>query len=198
MKKYRDVDEFIAGQEYWQEELILLREIVIAMPMQETIKWNFPVYTVKGKNVVGLGAFKSYFGIWFYQGALLTDAGKKLINAQEGKTQAMRQWRFQSSSDIEAPLIKTYLAEAIDNQLAGRVVKTSPPGKKPLSLPPLLKEALENTEGALHAFGALTLSRKRDYAEYIDTAKRDATKMKRLEKIIPMILQGKGLNDQYQ
>ena len=55
----------------------------------ETIKWGVPVYTLNDKNVLGMGAFKSYVGIWFFQGAFLDDPQKKLINAQEGKTKAL-------------------------------------------------------------------------------------------------------------
>ncbi len=70
--------------------------------MKETIKWGAPVYTLDYKNIVGLGAFKSYVGLWFFQGALLNDEKKKLINAQEDKTKALRQWRFNSVKKIEA------------------------------------------------------------------------------------------------
>jgi len=70
--------------------------------MTETIKWSAPVYTFEGKNLVGLGAFKSYVGLWFFQGSLLNDKKKKLINAQEGKIKALRQWRFNSVKEIEA------------------------------------------------------------------------------------------------
>ena len=198
MKKFKSVDEFIAHQEYWQEELVTLRDIMLSTDMEEGIKWNFPVYMVNGKNVAGLGAFKSYFGIWFFQGALLEDTKAKLINAQEGKTHAMRQWRFNSSTEIDESLIRLYLEEAIENQRAGRAIQPSPPRKKPLVMPEKLTEALQKTKGAMAAFDSLSLSKKRDYAEYIAEAKRESTKEKRLQKIIPMILQGQGLNDRYK
>ena len=113
MKKPRTVDDFIESQEQWKEPLIRLRSILLSTELEETVKWNFPVYTLKGHNVAGLGAFQSYVGIWFFQGALLKDKHQRLVNAQEGKTQAMRQLRFYSAEEIDEQLVKEYLAEAI-------------------------------------------------------------------------------------
>ena len=82
------VTEYIEKKDAWSEELKILRSIFSALPLEETIKWGAPYYTSNGKNIVGMSAFKAYFGIWFMQGALLKDEAKKLINAQEGKTSA--------------------------------------------------------------------------------------------------------------
>ena len=106
MKRYKSVDDYIAGAEHWQVELIRLREILQSTKLEETVKWGAPCYTHNGKMVVGLGAFKSYVGLWFHQGALLSDPEKVLINAQEGKTKALRQWRFSSLKEIKARPIK--------------------------------------------------------------------------------------------
>ena len=125
MKKPKNIDEFLSDQKQWLEELVFLREIILSTRLEETIKWNFPVYTWKNKNIVGLGAFKSYFGVWFFQGASLKDELGVLINAQEGKTQAMRQWRFQSIKEIDRNNLRAYIAEAIDNQKKGKIIKFS-------------------------------------------------------------------------
>ena len=118
-----------------------------------------------------------------------------LVNAQEGKTKGMRQWRFDSFEEMNAVLIKQYVDEAIANQKAGKEIK---PEKKPLVIPDELAEELSSDAQLSEAFDALTLTLKREYAEYIAEAKRDATKLTRMEKIKPMILQGIGLNDQYR
>jgi uncharacterized protein YdeI (YjbR/CyaY-like superfamily) len=94
LKRYKTPEEYIANNKDWQKSLILLRDILLSTQMTETIKWGVPVYTFEGKNIVGTTAFKSYVGLWFFQGALLKDKKKKLINAQTGKTKALRQWRF--------------------------------------------------------------------------------------------------------
>jgi len=195
MKRNTSVDEFISKHPEWHDELCLLREIVLGTEMEEFIKWGIPVYTIGGKNVIGLGAFKSYVGIWFYQGVFLEDKAQVLINAQEGKTKAMRHWKFSSIDDIDTSLVKPYIEEAIANQKAGKEVK---PQKRPLIIPKLLAEAMNLDRVFASSFDALSLSLKREFADYISDAKRDETKRSRLEKIKPMILKGIGLNDKYR
>ncbi len=198
MNLAKSVQEYIANSGAWEEALILLREIVIDDELEETIKWGAPAYLCKGKNIIGLAAFKAYVGLWFHHGALLTDPNQKLMNAQEGKTKALRQWRFQSIDEIEsdASIIRAYVKEAIANQKAGKVVKSAP--RKPAVIPPELKAALAADKKLEQSFRAFTPGKRREFAEYISEAKRPATKEKRLEKIIPMILRGEGLGDKYR
>jgi len=135
MKTNSSVDEYIVTTGKWRESIILLREIVLSMPMTETLKWGRPIYTFEGKNVLGISAFKSYVGLWFMQGALLKDEHNKLINAQEGITKALRQWRFTSLEEIQknTEIIIEYLAEAISNQEKGLEIK--PEKSKKLIVP---------------------------------------------------------------
>ena len=196
MKRYASVDDYIFGHEEWKEALSILRDIVKDTELEETVKWGSPVYALKGKNVVGLGAFKAYVGIWFFQGSFLTDELGKLINAQEGKTKGLRQWRFNEAAEIEPELVRAYIEEAIQNQKEGKEIK--PERKKELVIPTELKAAFEQYKEAQEAFLNLTFGKQREYAEYIEEAKREATKLKRIDKIIPMILDGVGLNDKYK
>lgn len=195
MKKYSNVDEFIAGQTKWQEELILLREILITTELKETIKWGAPTYTLDGKNVVGILGFNDYFAIWFHNGVFLKDEENKLFNAQKGVTKALRQWRFKDKSEIETQLIKTYLDEAIKNQKMGKAFK---PEKKTVKMPRLLQEALNKNEKALISFKAMTRFKQNEYKEYIGSAKHDKTRKIRIEKVLPLIENGIGLNDKYR
>ena len=196
MKRAKTVDEYIDSAENWKDELIRLRKILNSTELEETVKWSAPCYTADGKNIVGLGAYKSYCGLWFLQGALLADKQKVLINAQEGKTKALRQWRFQSSSEIDARLIKAYVKEAIEVERKGLAVK--PERGKKVELPPELAEALRADKQASTAFKALTPGKQRDYANHIAEAKREATKRSRIAKVLPMIRGGKGLHDKYR
>ena len=195
MEKNTTVDQFIVKHTEWHSELTFLREIMNGTEMEETIKWGTPVYTINGKNVLGIGAFKTYVGIWFFQGVFLQDSKKVLINAQEGKTKGMRQWRFDSLEQIDAEVVLQYVNEAIDNQKLGKEIK---PEKKPLLIPEELLSELNNNRLLAKQFEMLSLSSRREYAEYIDQAKREATKLSRLEKIKPMIMEGVGLNDKYK
>ena len=198
MKRYKTPEEYIANNKDWQKSLILLRDILLSTQMTETIKWGVPVYTFEGKNIVGTTAFKSYVGLWFFQGALLKDKKKKLINAQAGKTKALRRWRFNSVKEIktESKTIKQYLEEAILNQKQGKEIK--PEKKKPLNIPKELYDIFKKDTKVKECFYSLSLPKQRDYCNYISEAKRETTKISRLEKIVPMILKRIGLNDKYR
>ena len=198
MKKTKSVDNYINNNLEWNSALLALKELIESTDLQENIKWGAPVYTLNNKNIVGFCAFKAYVGLWFYQGALLKDPHKKLFNAQEGKTKALRQWRFSSSEEIdnEKVHILSYIKEAIQNHKKGKSIK---PQKKPaLILASELIEQLKNDVTLNKAYESFTESKQREFSEYINEAKQQKTKQKRLDKIIPMILQGEGLNDKYR
>ena len=195
MKKVITVDEYIENNSNWSEELKDLRKIVLSTEVKETIKWGAPIYTLDNKNIIGIGAFKTHIGLWFFNGALLKDSKKVLINAQEGKTQAMRQWRFRKQEKFNETLITNYINEAIENQKHGKVVKIE---KKPLIIPEEIKNEFSKNQILEEKFNALSLSKKREYADHIFSAKRESTKTSRLNKILPMILNGIGLHDKYR
>ncbi len=196
MKKFKTVDEYLASQSRWQDELQELRTILLSTELDECIKWGGPCYTLDGKNVVGMAGFKSYFGLWFFNGALIEDLNGVLMNAQEGKTKGLRQWRFESKREIKKRTIKAYVKAAIELQRQGKEIK--PTRNAQLVVPPELKRALSKHRGAQKAFSVLTPGCQREYANYVAEAKRDETKVKRVEKILPMILDGQGLNDKYR
>lgn len=196
MKYAKSIEEYLETNSQWKKELLILISIARESGLDETIKWGAPTYSHKGKNIVGLGAFKSYVGLWFHQGALLRDPAKKLINAQEGTTKALRQWRFNSIEEIDNELIKSYIFEAVENQKQGKEIKASSKGE--IIIPHELIDSLEKNASLKDEFEKLSQFKQREYAEYISEAKRDTTKQTRLVKIIPMILNGIGLNDKYR
>lgn len=196
MDKTKNVDEYIIRHPQWNEELILLRSIIQKTDMEETIKWGAPVYVVNNKNILGVSAFKNYVALWFFNGALLKDPYGVMINAQEGKTVAMRQWRFSDKLEINEKKILEYVKEAISNQKAGREIKPVKNAKNPVSIE--LLAVLKNDKSLQEAFEKLTPFKQKEYHEYIEEAKKEVTKSSRLEKIVPMILQSIGLHDKYR
>ena len=196
MKGSKTADAYFKASVNWQAEILSLREIFLSTDLTEEIKWGAPCYTFAGKNVAGLATFKNYFGIWFHQGVFLADKREVLINAQEGKTRALRQWRMTSMNQIDAKLIKAYLEEAVDLVKVGKSI--TPNRKKPLKIPPELSEGLAGNKDAHAGFDKLKPSLKREYADYIFEAKQTKTKHRRLDKILPMIMRGEGLNDKYR
>ncbi len=196
MNKKGAVDEYIESANNWREELQALRKILLSAGLEETTKWGAPCYTLNGRNVVGIAAFKSHVGLWFFQGALLEDPKSVLINAQEGRTKAQRQWRFDGSQAIDLRLVRAYVDEAIANALAGRELKSD--RRKSVDVPVELHAALSKRTKLAEAFAALTPGKQREYALYVSEAKQQATKSRRIEKILPMISAGLGLNDRYR
>lgn len=191
------VTSYIEKKTQWKLELEMLRETVQGCHLEETIKWGAPVYMSAGKNILGLSAFKNYVGLWFFQGGTLKDTHNVLMNAQEGKTTAMRQWRFSSIEEIDINLIRAYVKGAVENQEKGNII-TPQKNTNPLVIHPLLQKELDSNNPFLKQFESFSTAKKREYADHISEAKREATQQKRLEKIIPMIILGVGLHDTYK
>ena len=196
MTDSQKVDQYLKKHSQWTEQLSTLRALFLNTELKEEVKWGAPAYTLNGAIVSGLGAFNNHYAIWFHQGVFLKDQQKQLVNAQEGKTQALRQWKFTSESSIDSELVSNYILESIENCKAGRKIK--PKSKKKINIPKLLKTAFQKNTALEKSFSKLSPGKQRDYAEHIGSAKREATQISRLEKIIPMILENKGLQDKYK
>ncbi len=181
----------------WPEEMDALKAIVAKTELVEAIKWGGPVYTLGNKNVIGIGGFKNYVAMWFWNGVFLKDKDQKLVNANEGVTKGLRQWRFESKAEIDRDekLILAYVQEAIANEKAGLAIK---PEKKQTVISDYFQNALDKDSELKVAFEKLTPGKQREYLEYIDTAKQEKTKDARLEKIAAMVKSGIGLNDKYK
>ncbi len=192
------VEAYYEEEHHFKQGIAQLRALALKTGMEETFKWMFPTYTLNGKNVLAVCKFKKHFGIWFFNGVFLSDFKEVLENAQEGKTQAMRHWKFYTVPDIDKTAVLGYMNEAIENERKG--LKLIPKKKVPVKVvvPKLLRAALEEHPRAQKSFLAMTPYKQKEYAEYIATAKQDKTKRTRLAKILPMITEGKGLNYLYQ
>jgi uncharacterized protein YdeI (YjbR/CyaY-like superfamily) len=196
MKSFNTVEECILNAPSGKEILVLLRELLLTTELTETVKWGIPVYTINNKNVIGIGAFKSYTGLWFYQGAILKDEAGVLINASEGITKALRQWRFSSVDEINDELVLRYVNEAIENQKQGK--ELMPDKERKLIIPVELQQALNDNKLLETAFQTFTPGCQREFAGYIAEAKRTETRERRVQKIIPLIFDKRGLNDKYK
>lgn len=190
------VSAYIDKQEKWSAQLDQLRSIFKQTELLEEVKWGTPTYTQNKKLVAGMAAFKNHFALWFHQGVFLSDPAGKLHNAQEGKTKALRQWKFVEGDEIDDKLILSYILEATENSKAGKQVK--PKRTTEWEVPPLMQAVLDESKELNAAYQVLTPGKQKDYANYIGEAKREATQKSRMEKIIPMILAGKGLWDKYK
>lgn len=196
MKGYKTVDEYILNVEEGREILIVLRDLIRSTELTETVKWGVPVYTINDKNVVGIAAFKSYVGLWFYNGSFLKDKAGVLINASEGITKALRQWRFTSVDEIDDTLVIMYLHEAIQNQKDGKELK--PDRNQPVVIPDELTKVFSEDKELESCFNRFTIGKQREFTDFVSSAKQAETRKARIQKIIPLILENIGLNDKYR
>ncbi|MFP9099084.1 YdeI/OmpD-associated family protein [Flavobacterium sp. RHBU_24] len=179
----------------WPDEIEKLRQIINKTGLTETTKWGGPMFTYKGKNVLGLGGFKNYVAIWFIKGVFLKDAKGVLLNANEGNTKGLRQWRFTSAAEIDEERVLGYINEAIEVEKAGLAIT---PDKKETIVPEYLEVKLQADLKLKTAFEGFSAYKQREFCEYIAEAKQEKTQANRFEKIKPMILDGIGLNDRYR
>ena len=197
MNRSEKVEAYFAEEHHYKKAIGILRDLALKTDLEETFKWLFPTYTVNNKNVLSICKFKNHFGIWFFNGVFLNDPNNVLENAQEGKTKAMRHWKFHSLEDINETQVLGYIREAIENQKNHRVLAPSKSTKK-VAIPELLAKKLDNDKKLKLAFYKMSDYKQKEFNEHITSAKQEKTKLRRLEKIIPMILRGEGLSDRYR
>ena len=188
------VDEFISQAEKWQEEFTKLRRIILDCELTEELKWGVPCYTFQNANIVLIHGFKEYCAILFVKGSLLQDPHGVLIKQTEN-VQAGRQIRFTSVQEIDAmeTLLKAYIHEAIEVEKAGLDVDFK---KNAEYIVPLeLQNKFDEIPALKTAFEALTPGRQRGYILHFSEPKQSKTREARVEKCVPQILTGKGLND---
>lgn len=180
----------MAYRERWEREIAAMRRLLAGFAMQEECKWGKPTYTIDGKNVVILQGFKEYFALGFFQGALLKDPKKLLV--QLGQVQAARVMKFTSAKDIaaKAATIKAYVREAIAVEQAGLRVEKKKTSDFPV--PDELTEKFRKDPRFRKAFEALTTGRQRSYLYHFAGAKQPATRIARIEKAMPAVFAGKG------
>jgi uncharacterized protein YdeI (YjbR/CyaY-like superfamily) len=188
------VDVAISQLTKWQAETKVLRKIALETGLTEELKWGQPCYTLDGKNLFLIHSFKNYVAILFMKGVLMKDPKKILVQATEN-VQSARQIRFTTLAEVKtsAAVIKKYLNEAIAVEESGAQV----PMKKAadFEIPAEILKMLKKTTSLLPAFKKLTPGRQRAYILHFTSAKQEATRISRIEKVTPKILAGKGLND---
>jgi uncharacterized protein YdeI (YjbR/CyaY-like superfamily) len=189
------VDWFFEKTGKWQDAFEKLRKIVLDCGLAEELKWGCPCYTFEKSNIVLIHGFKDYCAVLFFKGALLKDPEGILVQQTEN-VQAARQMRFDNLRDLveTAPTLKAYIHEAIEVEKAGLKVELKKTAE--FNMPEELQVRLDEIPELRTAFYALTPGRQRGYLLYFSSAKQAKTREARIEKYMPQILSGKGLDDQ--
>ncbi len=191
-----NVDFYFSKAKKWQQEIKKLRMIILDCGLTEELKWGVPSYTFQKSNIVLIHEFKEYCAVLFFKGALLNDANGVLIQQTEN-VQAARQIRFTNLQEIVEPDVsselKAYIQEAIELEEAG--LKVALKRTADYKIPEEFQRELDAIPVLKTAFEALTPGRQRGYIFYFSQAKQSKTRESRVEKCIPKILSGKGLDD---
>lgn len=188
-----NVDDYIQTHAKWQKELTLLRKIVLESKLTEDWKWRAPCYTLDGKNVVMLAAFKNDCVLSFFKGPLLSDPDNILVAPGEN-SRTFRVVRFTDARQITKlkSKLKFLIEQAIEVQRSGKQIEAK---KGPDEFPAELQAKLEEDPKLKQAFEGLTPGRQRAYVMHFAAAKQSKTRTARIEKFTPRILDGKGMND---
>lgn len=188
------VDVFLSKTDKWQKELVTLRKIVLECDLTEELKWGQPCYTYEGGNVVLIHGFKEYCALLFMKGALLKDP-KGILIQQTKNVQSGRQIRFTTMGEITKmePTLKAYIRDAIKVEKAG--LKVSHKETAEFEVAEEFQSKLDKSAALRKAFTSLTPGRQRAYLLHFSAPKQAKTRESRIEKCIPQILEGKGLND---
>jgi uncharacterized protein YdeI (YjbR/CyaY-like superfamily) len=188
------VDHVLQGATKWREEFEALRTIILDCQLTEELKWYQPCYTLQGKNIVLMHGFKEYCALLFFKGVLLRDP-KRILIQQTENVQAARQIRFTNVRQIVKmkPILKAYIHEAIEVEKAGLKVKLKKTSE--YKAPEEFQRKLKEVPGLKTAFAALTPGRQRGYLFYFSQPKQSKTREARVEKCMPQIFNGKGLDD---
>jgi len=188
------VDGYLRKSKEWQDELQKLRRIILDCGLTEEVKWRVPCYTFQGTNVLFIGRFKESCVLSFIKGVLLKDA-KHILIQQTENSQSVRIIRFATLQQIVKlePVLKAYIHEAIEAEKAGLKVKFKKTAE--FTIPEELQKKLDELPALKTAFSALTPGRQRGYILYFSAAKQSKTRESRVEKYMPQILNGKGMDD---
>jgi len=188
------VDFYFDEAKKWQKEMEQLRSIALDCQLTEELKWGTPCYTLGKSNIVLIHAFKDYCAFLFFKGALLKDTDHILIQ-QSKNVQAARQIRFKSLNEIIEikATLKAYIYEAIEIEKAGLQVKLKK--TEDFEVAEEFQTKLFSISELKTAFEALTPGRQKAYLLHFSQPKQAKTRESRIEKAMPQILNGKGLND---
>ena len=189
-----EVDFFFNKAKKWQEEFKKLRMIALDCGLSEELKWGVPCYTLQKRNIVLIHGFIKYCALLFHKGALLKDANGILIQQTEN-VQTARQIRFTNLQEIVEleSRIRAYIFEAIEVEKAGLKVDLKKTAE--FNIPEEFQKKLDKTPGLKVAFEALTPGRQSGYLLHFSQPKQSKTRESRIEKCIPQIFNGKGLNE---
>ncbi|MGB0177305.1 MAG: DUF1801 domain-containing protein [Owenweeksia sp.] len=200
MAKPKNIDEYLKNLEghFAHPVLARVRELIhhTVPGIEEKIKWGAPSFEYKGL-MMSMVAFKEHSAVWFHKGALFNDP-QNLLEASSENTKAMRKYQISANEDLNEEGLKGLILEAVAANDKGEQVEGYNQRDKTYDQSDLLDEALKSNRQARDTYNGFSDYKKREYVEFIETAKQEATRQRRLKKSLDLLEQGLGLNDKYR
>lgn len=192
MEDFPDVDAYLEASDRWPAEIALLRPLLLECGLREEIKWGKPCYCLDDANIVLIQEFSDHLALMFFKGVLLDDP-EGVLHDQGPNSHAAKRLKFASTEEVEtlSDVVTAYVREAIAHEQAG----TELPARPDDELAPELMDRLASDDRLAEAFENLTPGRQREYNLHVSGAKQPSTRERRVDKIVPRILSGKGLRD---
>ncbi|QKJ28968.1 YdeI/OmpD-associated family protein [Mucilaginibacter mali] len=195
------VDAYIAKSPAYAQPIIThLRKLIhqVTPQVTEVMKWGHPHFDYKGP-FMGLAAFKEHLGLNFWKSTLMDDPAGLFAAAEKGSAGSIG--KIRSMADLPADdVLITYMLNAIDLNEKG--IKLPPPKKteepKELEMPTDLIEAFKSNTGTLQHFEKFSPSAKKEYISWLDEAKSEATRQKRLDTMMEWVAEGKTRHWKYK
>jgi uncharacterized protein YdeI (YjbR/CyaY-like superfamily) len=187
------IDEYISSAESFAEAICeKLRAVIFKAEPTIIEDWKWGPNYYKDGMVCGFGHFKKHVSFVFFQGALLKDK-KKVLSRNEGNLHN-RHIKFTDVNQIDEKLLIEYITEAVINNEKG--IKITEAKDKTVIIPDDFKKILVKNK-VLKSFEDMSYSKRKDYVNWINGAKQDTTREKRIDQAITKIKEKQGLNDHY-
>ena len=189
------VDAYIAkAQPFAQPILMHLRALVHqhAPGLEETLKWGVPHFVLGGQNLAGMAAFKQHatFGFW---------RDEEVTGSLRNKGAMGSMGRLASLADLPGDdAMAAWIIKAAALCGEGKSKRPAPERKAVLDLPDDLGAALKGNAAAQGHWDAFSPGKRRDYVEWVLEAKREETRIKRIETIVAQVAEGKDRNWKYK
>lgn len=200
MHPQEQINSYIAEQPEWQRRLLVrLRQLIHAhdTEVEETWRWNAPGFD-HGGIMISLHGFKTCVSVWFHKGALLKDTHGLFVLTEKDEERGIRKYKVNEGEPINEKAFADLVKQAVKLNEAGTKLGDAKPARKALVVPPELENCLKKDEEAWEHWENFNHSHKKEYVEWIDDAKKDETRKRRIAQALEMIREGVGKEDKHR
>jgi hypothetical protein len=200
MQPQEQINSFIAEQPEWQRRMMVrLRQLIHAADpeVEESWRGNTPAFDHEGA-MVSMHVFKTCVSVWFHKGALLKDPQGLFKLSDKDDERAVRKYKVSEGEAINEKAFSDLVREAVKLNEAGLKSVEPKSAKKDVSLPAEMESCLRRDEEAWEHWERFSPAHKKEYVEWVNDAKQDETRKRRIAQALEMIREGVGKEDKHR